>query len=170
MGIVVWPMIDSAAHLASKQEGRESRHLDAPQGSGAMRARYARGADRGRRKIIRDAAGIREKFGVDPPLISDLLALVRNAADGYPGIPGIGPPIVTLPSNILGQQRKVALLLKNLATLRTDASLQSVGCCAGAVRRLRSPRGWRKWTRRDSSSGRKRRRIIDSARETRFIT
>ena len=30
----------------------------------------------GRRKIIRDAAGIREKFGVDPPLIPDLLALV----------------------------------------------------------------------------------------------
>src|ERR1700730_1112645 len=45
----------------------------------------------GRRKTIRDAAGIREKFGVDPPLIPDLLALVGDAADGYPGIPGIGP-------------------------------------------------------------------------------
>ena len=44
----------------------------------------------GRRKIIRDAAGIRERFGVDPPLIPDLLALVGDAADGYPGIPGIG--------------------------------------------------------------------------------
>ena len=42
----------------------------------------------GRRKIIRDAAGIREKFGVDPLLIPDLLALVGDAADGYPGIPG----------------------------------------------------------------------------------
>ncbi|MGH7937828.1 MAG: 5'-3' exonuclease, partial [Bryobacteraceae bacterium] len=45
----------------------------------------------GRRKTIRDAAGVREKFGVDPPLIPDLLALVGDAADGYPGIPGIGP-------------------------------------------------------------------------------
>ena len=44
----------------------------------------------GRRKTIRDAAGIREKFGVSPQLIPDLLALVGDAADGYPGIPGIG--------------------------------------------------------------------------------
>src|ERR1043166_7988906 len=69
----------------------------------------------GRRKIIRDAAGIREKFGVDPPLIPDLLALVGDAADGYPGIPGIGAktaatlldtygPIEKFPPNILEPQ------------------------------------------------------------------
>ncbi len=44
----------------------------------------------GRRKMIRDTAAIREKFGVDPPLILDLLALVGDAVDGYPGIPGFG--------------------------------------------------------------------------------
>src|SRR5436190_24062401 len=88
----------------------------------------------GRRKIIRDAAGIREKFGVDPPLIPDLLALVGDAADGYPGIPGIGAktaagllnthgPIENFPPTILGRQRKLALLFKKLATLRTDAPL-----------------------------------------------
>jgi 5'-3' exonuclease len=88
----------------------------------------------GRRKIIRDAAGIREKFGVDPPLIPDLLALVGDAADGYPGIPGIGAKtaaqllnrygqIENFPSNVLGEQRDLALLFKKLATLRTDAPL-----------------------------------------------
>jgi 5'-3' exonuclease len=88
----------------------------------------------GRRKIIRDAAGVREKFGVDPPLIPDLLALVGDAADGYPGIPGIGAktaaqllnnhgPIENFPPDILGKQRDLALLFKNLATLRTDAPL-----------------------------------------------
>jgi len=88
----------------------------------------------GRRKIVRDAAAVREKFGVEPPLIPDLLALVGDAADGYPGIPGIGArtaaqllnrhgPIENFPSNVLGKQRDLALLFKNLATLRTDAPL-----------------------------------------------
>jgi len=88
----------------------------------------------GRRKTIRDAAGVREKFGVDPPLIPDLLALVGDAADGYPGIAGIGArtaaqllnrygPIDNFPSTVLGKQRDLALLFKNLATLRTDAPL-----------------------------------------------
>ena len=73
-------------------------------------------------------------FGVDPPLIPDLLALVGDAADGYPGIAGIGArtaatlvnrygPIENFPSNVLGQQRDLALLFKKLATLRTDAPL-----------------------------------------------
>ena len=88
----------------------------------------------GRRKTIRDAAGIREKFGVSPQLIPDLLALVGDAADGYPGIPGIGArtaaqllnrygQIENFPSNVLGEQRDLALLFKKLATLRTDAPL-----------------------------------------------
>jgi 5'-3' exonuclease len=82
----------------------------------------------GRRKTIRDAAGIREKFGVSPQLIPDLLALVGDAADGYPGIPGIGAKnaaqllnrhgrIEKFPSNVLGEQRDLALLFKKLATL-----------------------------------------------------
>jgi len=72
--------------------------------------------------------------GGDPPLIPDLLALVGDAADGYPGIPGIGArtaaqllnrygPIENFPSNVLGEQREFALLFKKLATLRTDAPL-----------------------------------------------
>jgi 5'-3' exonuclease len=77
---------------------------------------------------------VREKFGVEPALIPDLLALVGDAADGYPGISGIGAvtaarllnrygPIETFPPTLLGERRDLALLFKDLATLRTDAAL-----------------------------------------------
>src|SRR5882724_5887543 len=143
MGVVVWPMIEleaddalaSAAHLASKDKKVEKVAIWTPDKDLAQCVRGTRVVQiDGRRKTIRDAAGIREKFGVDPPLIPDLLALVGDAADGYPGIPGIGAktgaqllnrygPIEKFPSNILGEQRELALLFKNLATLRTDAPL-----------------------------------------------
>src|SRR5207247_4273833 len=80
---------------------------------------------------IRDAAGVRAKFGVEPALISDYLALVGDAADGYPGIPGIGARtaarllnehgiIEDFPPGGLGDKRDLALLFKDLATPRTD--------------------------------------------------
>ncbi|MFL6193389.1 MAG: 5'-3' exonuclease H3TH domain-containing protein [Thermoanaerobaculia bacterium] len=67
-------------------------------------------------------------------MIPDYLALVGDAADGYPGIPGIGPktaalllnrhgPIESFPPNELGDKRDLALLFKDLATLRTGAPL-----------------------------------------------
>jgi 5'-3' exonuclease len=143
MGVVVWPMIEleaddalaSAAHIASKNKKVEKVAIWTPDKDLAQCVRDTRVVQiDGRRKTIRDAAGIREKFGVDPPLIPDLLALVGDAADGYPGIPGIGArtaaqllnrygPIESLPSNVLGEQRNLALLFKKLATLRTDAPL-----------------------------------------------
>jgi 5'-3' exonuclease len=87
-----------------------------------------------RSRQIRDAAGVRAKFGVDPVLIPDFLALVGDAADGYPGIAGIGPvtaarlinrygAIEEFPDQVLGSSRARALLFKQLATLRTDARL-----------------------------------------------
>jgi 5'-3' exonuclease len=143
MGVVVWPMIEleaddalaSAAHIASKDKRVEKVAIWTPDKDLAQCVRGTRVVQiDGRRKTIRDAAGIREKFGVDPPLIPDLLALVGDAADGYPGIPGIGTrtaaqllnrygQIEKFSSNILGEQRDLALLFKNLATLRTDAPL-----------------------------------------------
>ena len=143
MGVVVWPMIEleaddalaSAAHLASKDKKVQKVAIWTPDKDLAQCVRGTRVVQiDGRRKIIRDAAGIREKFGVSPPLIPDLLALVGDAADGYPGIPGIGAKtaaqllnrygqIENFPSNVLGEQRDLALLFKNLATLRTDAPL-----------------------------------------------
>ena len=143
MGVVVWPMIEleaddalaSAAHLAAKDKKVEKVAIWTPDKDLAQCVRGERVVQiDGRRKTIRDAAGIREKFAVDPPLIPDLLALVGDAADGYPGIPGIGGKtaatllnrhgaIENFPSTILGEQRDLALLFKKLATLRTDAPL-----------------------------------------------
>jgi 5'-3' exonuclease len=143
MGVVVWPMIKleaddalaSAAHLASKDKRVQKVAIWTPDKDLAQCVRGTRVVQiDGRRKTIRDAAGIREKFGVSPQLIPDLLALVGDAADGYPGIPGIGTRtaaqllnrygrIESFPPNVLGEQRDLALLFKNLATLRTDAPL-----------------------------------------------
>ena len=143
MGVVVWPMIEleaddalaSAAHLASKDKQVQKVAIWTPDKDLAQCVRGTRVVQiDGRRKTIRDAAGIREKFGVSPPLIPDLLALVGDAADGYPGIPGIGArtaaqllnrygQIENFPPKVLGEQRDLALLFKNLATLRTDAPL-----------------------------------------------
>ena len=82
-----------------------------------------------RSNSVRNAAGVREKFGVEPARIPDLLALVGDAADGYPGIPGIGKvtaarlvnrygSLEDFPPDVLGEQRDLALLFKDLATLR----------------------------------------------------
>jgi 5'-3' exonuclease len=143
MGVVVWPMIEleaddalaSAAHIASEDEQVEKVAIWTPDKDLAQCVRDTRVVQiDGRRNIIRDAAAIREKFGVDPPLIPDLLALVGDAADGYPGIPGIGAKtaakllnlygqIENFPPKVLGERRDLALLFKKLATLRTDAPL-----------------------------------------------
>src|SRR5712672_2830643 len=143
MGVVVWPMIEleaddalaSAAHIASKDKKVKKVAIWTPDKDLAQCVRGTRVVQiDGRRKSIRDAVAIREKFGGDPPLIPDLLALVGDAADGYPGIPGIGArtaaqllntygQIENFPSNVLGKRRDLALLFKNLATLRTDAPL-----------------------------------------------
>ena len=86
-------------------------------------------------KKIRDAEGVREKFGVEPILIPDFLALVGDAADGYPGIPGIGrgtaarsPQPARHPRELprRGAAARAAswrCCFKDLATLRTDAPL-----------------------------------------------
>ena len=99
MGVVVWPMIEleaddalaSAAHLASKDKKVKRVAIWTPDKDLAQCVRGTRVCrSMADAKSIRDAAGMREKFGVDPPLIPDLLALVGDAADGYPGIAGIG--------------------------------------------------------------------------------
>ena len=85
-------------------------------------------------KTVRGEDGVRARFGVDPRRIPDYLALVGDNADGYPGIAGIGPkgaaaliarhgPIEDFPQEVLGERRDLALLFKNLATLRTDAPI-----------------------------------------------
>ncbi len=143
MGVAVWPMTEleaddalaSAAQIAAADERVEQVCIWTPDKDLAQCVRGDRvvQVDRKSQKI-RNAEGVREKFGVEPGLIPDFLALVGDAADGYPGIPGIGAvtaarllnqhgAIEDLPSTVLGERRERALLFKNLATLRTDAPL-----------------------------------------------
>lgn len=144
MGVVVWPMIDyeaddalaSAAHLAAQDERVVKVCIWTPDKDLAQCVVGQRvvQVDR-RRSEIRDAEGVRAKFGVVPTLIPDYLALVGDAADGYPGIPGLGAktaatllnrhgPIEDFPVDTLREDnRDRALLFKNLATLRIDAPL-----------------------------------------------
>jgi 5'-3' exonuclease len=143
MGVTVWPMVEleaddalaSAARIASADESVEKVCIWTPDKDLAQCVRGDRVVQvdqRGHR--IRNADGIREKFGVDPTLVPDFLALVGDAADGYPGIPGIGRQtaarllnqygaIETFPPTVLGERLALALLFKDLATLRTDADL-----------------------------------------------
>src|SRR5213593_4962008 len=143
MGVAVWPMSEleaddalaSAAHLASADERVEKVCIWSPDKDLAQCVRGDRvvQVDRKAQKV-RDAGGVREKFGVEPALIPDFLALVGDAADGYPGIPGIGRvtaarllnrhgAIERFPPELLEHSRDLALLFKHLATLRTDAAL-----------------------------------------------
>ncbi|MDB5922369.1 MAG: flap endonuclease [Betaproteobacteria bacterium] len=143
MGVVVWAMTEleaddalaSAAHIASEDQRVDKVAIWTPDKDLAQCVRGDRVVQIDRKgKKIRDADGVREKFGVEPMLIPDYLALVGDAADGYPGIPGIGSitaaqllnrhgMIENFPPAVLGERRELALLFKNLATLRTDAPL-----------------------------------------------
>jgi 5'-3' exonuclease len=123
----------SAARLASEDERVEKVCIWANDKDLAQCVRDDRVVQVDRRGMqIRDAEGVRKKFGVEPGLIPDLLALVGDPQDGYPGIRGIGRataarllnqhgPIEGFPPGVLGEQRERALLFKHLATLRTDA-------------------------------------------------
>jgi 5'-3' exonuclease len=143
MGVAVWPMIEleaddglaSAAHLAAEDSRVEKVCIwanDKDLGQCVRDDRVVQIIRKGMQ--VRNADGVRAKFGVEPALIPDLLALVGDAQDGYPGIPGIGQvtaaallnrhgPIESFPEGVLGGQRERALLFKDLATLRTDAPL-----------------------------------------------
>jgi 5'-3' exonuclease len=145
MGIAVWAMTEleaddalaSAAAMAAADARVDKVCIWTPDKDLAQCVREDRIVQVDRKsKVIRDAAGVRAKFGVGPELIPDYLALVGDAADGYPGIAGIGPKtaaglltrhgaIESFPPEVLGERRELALLFKDLATLRTDAPLFS---------------------------------------------
>ena len=143
MGVAVWPMVEleaddalaSAARIAALDERVQKVCIWTPDKDLAQCVRDDRVVQMDRRaKAMRDAAGVRAKFGVGPALIPDFLALVGDVADGYPGISGIGAisaaqllnrhgAIENFPPEVLGKSRDRALLFKRLATLRTDALL-----------------------------------------------
>ncbi len=145
MGVAVWPMVEleaddalaSAAHLAAADSRVEKVCIWTPDKDLSQCVAGDRVVQVDRRSgQIRNADAVFEKFGVAPPFIPDYLALVGDSADGYPGIPGLGPKsaarlinrwgrIEDFPVDVLGTDRELALLFQNLATLRIDAPLFS---------------------------------------------
>ena len=159
MGVVVWPMVDleaddalaSAAALAAADRAVEKVCIWTPDKDLAQCVVADRVVQVDRKSgKVRDAGGVREKFGVSPESIPDYLALVGDAADGYPGLAGFGAKsaaavlsrfvhIEAIPAdgaewraNVAGsgrlaatlrEQRELALLFRTLATLRSDAEL-----------------------------------------------
>ena len=143
MGVAVWAMVDleaddalaSAAEIASHDARVQKICIWTPDKDLSQCVRDDRIVQVDRRnETVRNAAGVRAKFGVDPELIPDYLALVGDASDGYPGVKGIGAKgaaslltrygkIESFPPEVLGEHRARALLFKELATLRTDAKL-----------------------------------------------
>jgi DNA polymerase-1 len=95
-------------------------------------------------RVVYDEAAVREKWGVEPARIPDLLALMGDSIDNIPGVPGVGPKtaarligqfggVETLYENLslvtgklretLAQHRKDALLSRELATVSTRVPL-----------------------------------------------
>ena len=146
MGVVVWPMVEfeaddalaAAADLTARDKKVEKVCIWTPDKDLAQCVIGDRVVQIDRRKNeIRNSDGVRAKFGVAPEFIADYLAMVGDSADGYPGLPGFGPKTVAklinqhghiedFPAALLSHtNRELALLFKNLATLRIDATLDS---------------------------------------------
>jgi len=144
MGVTVWAMVEleaddalaSAAYLANQDERVEKVCIWTPDKDLAQCVVDERVVQVDRRGgVIRGAAEVKAKFGVPPEFIPDYLALVGDAADGYPGISGCGPKTAATLINRYGalenfgpdvlneENRALAILFKDLATLRTDAPL-----------------------------------------------
>ena len=159
LGLVVWPMrneeaddaLASGAFAAAKDARVEQVILCTPDKDLAQCVRGERVVQLDRRnRITRDEAGVLAKFGILPRSIPDYLALVGDAADGYPGLAGWGAKsaaavlaryghleaipqdwrswstLVTSPrslSETLVRDWEQAMLFRSLATLRTDLTL-----------------------------------------------
>jgi 5'-3' exonuclease len=158
-GVVVWPMVEfeaddalAAGAMAAASDPRVERVIICtPDKDLAQCVRGMRVIQLNRRtRVTLDEAGVIQKFGVAPESIPDYLALVGDAADGYPGLPGWGAKstaavlakfghLESIPtdwsewkvnaanastlSQTLSRERDQALLFRTLATLRTDIAL-----------------------------------------------
>ncbi len=155
LGLVLWPMVeyeaDDAIAAAADRFAADPRVerivICTPDKDLAQCVRGDRVVlwDR-RRNLVYDDAGVRAKWGVPPEGVPDRLALVGDAADGFPGLPGWGDKsaaaviaryghLEAIPAHAaawdvpglrgapllaatLREQFKVALLYRDLATLR----------------------------------------------------
>jgi 5'-3' exonuclease len=158
-GITVWPMIEfeaddalaSGAVAAARSKRVKQVIICTPDKDLAQSVSGTRVVQLNRRtNVTMDEAGVVQKFGVPPKSIPDYLALVGDAADGYPGLPGWGAKstaavlakflhLESIPADCrdwrvnatnasalaatLCEQREQAVLFRTLATLRTDIAL-----------------------------------------------
>ncbi|MFZ4518400.1 MAG: 5'-3' exonuclease, partial [Microthrixaceae bacterium] len=99
LGVTVWPMVEveaddalaAAAALAAADDRVERVVICTPDKDLAQCVVGDRVVQFDRRAgVVRDAAGVLEKYGVEPASIPDWLALVGDSADGFPGLPGWG--------------------------------------------------------------------------------
>jgi 5'-3' exonuclease len=158
-GVTVWPMVEfeaddalaSAAAIAARDPRVDRVVICTPDKDLAQCVQGTRVVQTNRRtRTTFDEAGIRSKFGVPPESIPDYLALVGDAADGYPGLKGWGAKssaavlakfrhLEAIPDDpsqwsvnaansgtlarTLSQERDRAMLFRDLATLRTHLPL-----------------------------------------------
>lgn len=161
-GFTVWPMVEleaddalgAAAAVAADDDRVERALICTPDKDLAQCLVHPKVVQFDRRaNVVRDAQGVREKFGVDPESIPDWLALVGDSADGFPGLAGWGAKtaaavltryihIENIPdapgqwdvavrsvpklAATLAENRELAMLFKTLATLRLTADVGSV--------------------------------------------
>jgi 5'-3' exonuclease len=159
LGVAVWPMIEyeaddalaSAAATASLDSRVVRVVICTPDKDLAQCVRGTRVVQLNRRtRVIRNEADVIAKFGVAPASIPDYLALVGDAADGYPGLRGWGAKsaaavlarfghLEAIPddwrtwnvnaaspaalASTLARDRELAYLFRDLATLRTEITL-----------------------------------------------
>lgn len=160
LGVVVWPMVEfEADDVLAAAAARWADH-------GEVERIVILSPDKDMAQCVRedgrvvtfdrragrfyDAAAVEQKFGVPPTSIPDYLALVGDAADGFPGVPGWGsksaaavlqryPHVEQIPDSIsawdvsvrgaaslaraLKEHRADAMLFRELATLRVDAPI-----------------------------------------------
>jgi 5'-3' exonuclease len=158
-GVLVWPMVefeaDDALAAAAAAAARDSRVeqviICTPDKDLAQCVSGTRIVQLNRRtRVTLDEPAVIKKFGVAPASIPDYLALVGDAADGYPGLGGWGAKsagavlrkygrLEFIPAdfrqwsvnaanagalaNVLSKERDLAMLFRTLATLRTDIAL-----------------------------------------------
>jgi len=159
LGVAVWPMTDleaddglaAAAARAAGDARVEQVFICTPDKDLAQCVTGSRVVQFDRRAgALRDEEGVRAKFGVAPASIPDYLALVGDAADGFPGLRGWGAKsaaavlgryghIDAIPDDPadwdvavrgagrlaaeLAGRRDLARRFRDLATLRADARL-----------------------------------------------
>jgi 5'-3' exonuclease len=156
LGVTVWPMVEyeaddalaAAAVRAAADPRVEQVIICTPDKDLAQTVSGTRIVQLNRRtNAVRDEPAVVAKFGVSPASIPDYLALVGDAADGYPGLPGWGAKssaavlarylhLEAIPGDprtwgvnaanagalaaTLDRERERAFLFRDLATLRTD--------------------------------------------------